>query len=86
MTAGPKTHPATRATAALAAAFALAALATVRAPAAAQLTTPEEQFGYRLGTDYQLVNYQGLTRLLAPAGGAVGPHDAGVDRQDLGGA
>ncbi len=30
-------------------------------PASAQPTTPEEQFGYRLGTDYQLVNYQGLT-------------------------
>ncbi len=30
-------------------------------PTAAQLTTPEEQFGYRLGTDYELVNYQGLT-------------------------
>ena len=61
MTAGPKTHPATRAAAALAAAFALTALAAVRAPATAQLTTPEEQFGYRLGADYQLVNYQGLT-------------------------
>ncbi|MDE2983992.1 MAG: M14 family metallopeptidase [Gemmatimonadota bacterium] len=42
----------------LAALFALAAAAT---PATAQLTTPEEQFGYRIGTDYQLINYQGLT-------------------------
>ena len=39
----------------------LLALATLAAPATAQLTTPEEQFGYRIGTDYQLVNYQGLT-------------------------
>ena len=42
----------------LATLFALAALAT---PATAQLTTPEEQFGYRIGTDYQLINYEGLT-------------------------
>jgi hypothetical protein len=61
MTAGPKTHSAKRAAATAAAAFALTALAVFQAPAAAQLTTPEEQFGYRLGTDYQLVNYQGLT-------------------------
>ena len=46
---------------AAAAAAALAILAAPQAPAAAQLTTPEEQFGYRLGTDYQLVNYKGLT-------------------------
>ena len=39
----------------------LLALATLATPATAQLTTPEEQFGYRIGTDYQLVNYQGLT-------------------------
>ncbi len=31
------------------------------APASAQLATPEEQFGYRLGTDYQLVNFEELT-------------------------
>ncbi len=57
--------PAAAATAAL---FTLIALPWVHTPAAAQLTTPEEQFGYRLGTDYQLVDYQGLTeywRLLA---------------------
>ena len=29
--------------------------------AAAQLTSPEEQFGHELGADYVLVNYQGLT-------------------------
>ncbi|MDE2794746.1 MAG: M14 family metallopeptidase [Gemmatimonadota bacterium] len=45
----------------LAALFALAAVATPSTPATAQLTTPEEQFGYRIGTDYQLINYQGLT-------------------------
>ncbi|MXW16638.1 MAG: peptidase [Gemmatimonadetes bacterium] len=45
----------------LAALFALAAATTFATPAAAQLTTPEEQFGYRIGTDYQLINYQGLT-------------------------
>ena len=45
----------------LAALFALAAVATPTTPATAQLTTPEEQFGYRIGTDYQLINYQGLT-------------------------
>ncbi|MYH53758.1 MAG: peptidase [Gemmatimonadetes bacterium] len=45
----------------LAALFALAAAATFATPAAAQLTTPEEQFGHRIGTDYQLINYQGLT-------------------------
>ena len=31
------------------------------ASASAQLATPEEQFGYRLGTDYQLVNFEELT-------------------------
>ena len=45
----------------LAALFALAAVAAPPTPATAQLTTPEEQFGYRIGTDYQLINYQGLT-------------------------
>ena len=45
----------------LAALFALAAVAAPPIPATAQLTTPEEQFGYRIGTDYQLINYQGLT-------------------------
>ncbi len=45
----------------LAALFALAAAAAPPTPATAQLTTPEEQFGYRIGTDYQLINYQGLT-------------------------
>ena len=39
----------------------LVALATLATPATAQLTTPEEQFGYRIGTDYQLINYRGLT-------------------------
>ena len=47
--------------AALAALFTVAALAAPHGPATAQLTTPEEQFGYQLGTDYQLVNYQQLT-------------------------
>ena len=48
--------------AATAAAFtAIAALALAPAATRAQLTTPEEQFGYRIGTDYQLVNYEGLT-------------------------
>lgn len=49
-------------------ALALAALALPSAGACAQLTSPEEQFGFRLGTDYQLVNYEELTeywRLLA---------------------
>ena len=41
--------------------LALFALATLATPTTAQLTTPEEQFGYRIGTDYQLINYQGLT-------------------------
>ncbi len=39
----------------------LAALAAPHSRGAAQLTTPEEQFGFRLGADYVLVNYQGLT-------------------------
>ena len=45
----------------LATLFALVALAAPATPATAQLTTPEEQFGYRIGTDYQLINYQGLS-------------------------
>ena len=61
MTAGHNALPSPRFGTALAAALALTALAVPQAPAAAQLTTPEEQFGYRLGTDYQLVNYVGLT-------------------------
>ncbi len=61
MTAGHNALPSPRFGTALAAALALTALAAPQAPAAAQLTTPEEQFGYRLGTDYQLVNYVGLT-------------------------
>ncbi len=61
MTAGHNALPSPRFGTALAAALALTALAAPQAPAAAQLTTPEEQFGYRLGTDYQLVNYEGLT-------------------------
>ncbi|MXX56828.1 MAG: peptidase, partial [Gemmatimonadetes bacterium] len=39
----------------------LGALAGSATPNPAQLTSPEEQFGYRIGTDYQLINYQGLT-------------------------
>lgn len=45
-----------------------AAFVPVATPVAAQLTSPEEQFGHALGADYVLVNYQGLTeywRLLA---------------------
>lgn len=53
--------PGIRHAAALAALFTLAATGAPRGTASAQLTTPEEQFGYRIGTDYQLVNYQGLT-------------------------
>ncbi len=60
MTAG-LTAISARRFAATAAALALTALAAPQHPAAAQLTSPEEQFGYRLGTDYQLVNYEGLT-------------------------
>ena len=45
----------------LATSFAFITLAAAATPAAAQLTTPEEQFGYRIGTDYQLINYEGLT-------------------------
>ncbi len=44
-----------------AALFVLFALAAPHTSATAQLTTPEEQFGYRIGTDYQLVNFQQLT-------------------------
>ena len=53
----PPPHPPTP----LATLFALVALAAPTIPAAAQLTTPEEQFGYRIGTDYQLINYEGLS-------------------------
>ncbi len=58
MNTGPATPSPFRLPTAIAALLTLASLAT---PATAQLTTPEEQFGYRIGTDYQLVNYQGLT-------------------------
>ncbi len=51
----------TRHAAALAALLTFVAPAAFPVPATAQLTTPEQQFGYRLGTDYQLVNYQQLT-------------------------
>lgn len=47
---------------------AFAGLLPSAGPAAAQLTSPEEQFGHALGADYVLVNYEGLTeywRLLA---------------------
>lgn len=47
---------------------AAAGLLPAAGPAAAQLTSPEEQFGHALGADYVLVNYEGLTeywRLLA---------------------
>lgn len=47
---------------------AFAGLLPAAGPAAAQLTSPEEQFGHALGADYVLVNYEGLTeywRLLA---------------------
>ena len=44
-----------------AALWASAAAALWTSAAAAQLTSPEEQFGFRLGTDYQLVNYQDLS-------------------------
>ena len=47
---------------------AAAGLVPAAGPAAAQLTSPEEQFGHALGADYVLVNYEGLTeywRLLA---------------------
>ena len=59
MTAGRKNSSASGFAAACAALPVLAALAAPHAPAAAQLTSPEEQFGYRIGTDYQLINYQG---------------------------
>ena len=45
----------------LATSFAFITLAAAATSATAQLTTPEEQFGYRIGTDYQLINYEGLT-------------------------
>ena len=53
--------PGTHHAAALAALLTFIALAAAPVPATTQLTTPEQQFGYRLGTDYQLVNYQQLT-------------------------
>ncbi|MGE5813006.1 MAG: M14 metallopeptidase family protein [Acidobacteriota bacterium] len=41
--------------------FALAILATASAPASAQtVTSPKQQFGFDIGTDYQLPNYQQL--------------------------
>ena len=55
MNTGPATHSPSR----LATLLALATLAP--APATAQLTSPEEQFGFRIGTDYQLINYEQLT-------------------------
>ena len=61
MNTGPTTPSPSRLPTPLATLFTLAALAAPPAPTTAQLTTPEEQFGYRIGTDYQLVNYQGLT-------------------------
>ena len=61
MIAGRKNSSASGFAAACAALLIPAALAAPHAPAAAQLTSPEEQFGYRIGTDYQLINYQGLT-------------------------
>ena len=61
MTAGRHTPSTSGIAAACTTLLTLTALAVPLAPAAAQLTTPEEQFGYRIGTDYQLVNYQGLT-------------------------
>lgn len=55
-----KRRPGLASTAAtLVAAVAFVPLAVV--PVAAQLTSPEEQFGHALGADYVLVNYQGLT-------------------------
>ena len=61
MKTGPATPSPSRLPTPLAALLTLATLAAPPAPATAQLTTPEEQFGYQIGTDYQLVNYQGLT-------------------------
>ncbi len=61
MIAGHPISSALRFAASLPALFALVAPVALPPPATAQLTTPEEQFGYRLGTDYQLVNYRGLT-------------------------
>ncbi|NNF27739.1 MAG: peptidase, partial [Gemmatimonadetes bacterium] len=37
------------------------ALAAAPVPTQGQLTTPEEQFGFQIGADYQLVNYQQLS-------------------------
>ena len=41
----------------------LGALVFSLSPIAAegQLTTPEEQFGFQIGADYQLINYEQLT-------------------------
>ncbi|MDH3223310.1 MAG: M14 family metallopeptidase, partial [Gemmatimonadota bacterium] len=54
-----------RAAAARAAAFVVLSvaysLAVVPQPATAQLTTPEEQFGFQIGADYQLITYQQLS-------------------------
>ena len=61
MTAGRSRLPAPGIAAPVAVLLTMAALAAPHARASAQLTTPEQQFGYRLGTDYQLVNYEGLT-------------------------
>ncbi len=61
MIAGHTTLPGVTRAAAAVALFTLAAQTASHAPASAQLTTPEEQFGYRLGTDYQLVSYRQLT-------------------------
>ena len=61
MNTGTATQSRPHPTTPLAALLALAALSAPATPATAQLTTPEEQFGYQLGTDYQLVNYRGLT-------------------------
>ena len=63
MNTGPPAHSPSRFPTAPATLVALSALAVLAppTPAAAQLTTPEEQFGYRIGTDYRLVNYEQLT-------------------------
>ena len=61
MKTGPATPSPSRLPTPLAALLTLATLAAPPTPATAQLTTPEEQFGYQIGTDYQLVNYRGLT-------------------------
>ena len=77
-------NPVRRLAASSAAFFALASLAIAPAPANAQLTTPEEQFGYRLGTDYQLVNYEGLTEywhLLAEQSGRMSLESIGQSEE-----